>query len=47
MRLTTAEEREVDEALDSIDGPKLPVPILLGVVVVGLMIAFVVWATGN
>lgn len=47
MRLTTQAEREVDEALDTIDGPKLPVPILVGIVVVGMLIAFVVWATGN
>jgi hypothetical protein len=45
MRLTTAEEREMDAKLDTIDGPKLPVPILVGIVVVGLLIAFVVWAT--
>jgi hypothetical protein len=47
MRATTAEEREMDERLDTIDRPKLPVPILVGIVIVGLLIAFVVWATGN
>lgn len=47
VRLTTAEEREMDEALDAIDGAKLPTPILLAIVVVGLLIAIVVWATGN
>lgn len=44
MRLTTTEEREMDETLDAIDGPKLPVPILIGIVIVGILIAFVVWA---
>jgi hypothetical protein len=47
MRLTTPAEREMDAKLDTIDRPKLPVPILVGIVIVGLLIAFVVWATGN
>lgn len=47
VRLTTAEEREMDEALDAIDGPKLPILIVVGIVVVGLLIAIVAWATGS
>lgn len=45
IRPLTEHERKVDEELD--EATRLPWPILIGVAVVGLLMAFVVWAAGN